>query len=185
MTWQVLRLALIQMLTDSNSIRASPASLRNYHSRFQAVAPHSKRSRKDAPPLRVVHHSLVRRLVSRDFSTVPFEVIDRAYWVEEESWEWYRLEDFYPVTFGEVFNSKYKVVGKLGNGAYGTAWLCRDLMYVFISFVVQLDLVGHREQQHVTLKIGTHSSLLGELTSLRHLRSIGQMSWGAFWFGRC
>ena len=29
---------------------------------------------------------------------------------------------------GEVFQSRYQVVGKLGYGGYSTAWLCRDLM---------------------------------------------------------
>jgi hypothetical protein len=44
--------------------------------------------------------------------------------IEEEMWEWYKPEEFYPVWIGEVFKS----VPKLGYGAYSTAWLCRDLL---------------------------------------------------------
>jgi serine/threonine-protein kinase SRPK3 len=47
---------------------------------------------------------------------------------KEEEWEWYNPEEFYPVRIGEVFKSQYQVVGKLGYGAFDTAWLCRDLL---------------------------------------------------------
>ena len=47
--------------------------------------------------------------------------------LEEESFSWYRPESFYPVHIGDVFNAKYKVLGKLGYGSVSTAWLCRDL----------------------------------------------------------
>ena len=46
---------------------------------------------------------------------------------EEERLPWYRADQFYPVRMGETFLSKYKVVGKLGYGAYSTVWLCRDI----------------------------------------------------------
>jgi hypothetical protein len=53
-------------------------------------------------------------------STVPFE---------EESLAWYSPDDFYPVTIGEVLDSSYKVLGKLGYGAHSTVWLCRQIRY--------------------------------------------------------
>jgi hypothetical protein len=62
-----------------------------------------------------------------------FHVLDTAQKVEEERFEWYKPVQFYPVRIGEVFNSRYQVVGKLGYGAHSTAWLCRDLVYVTIS----------------------------------------------------
>jgi hypothetical protein len=31
------------------------------------------------------------------------------------------------VHLGEVFQSRYQVVAKLGFGVYSTVWLCRDL----------------------------------------------------------
>jgi hypothetical protein len=40
---------------------------------------------------------------------------------------------FYPVRIGEIFDSRYKVVGKLGYGAYSTVWLCRNVKYVVFS----------------------------------------------------
>lgn len=52
---------------------------------------------------------------------------------EEERLPWYDPNQFYPVRIGEIFNSKYKVVGKLGYGAYSTVWLCRDVKYVMLS----------------------------------------------------
>ncbi|CAL1698674.1 unnamed protein product [Somion occarium] len=83
-------------------------------------------------------------------------VIDKSHLIEEETWDWYKPEEFYNVRIGEVFNTKYQVVGKLGYGAYGTVWLCRDLV----------------EHQHVTLKIGTCEALESELAVLRHLKAI-------------
>ena len=47
--------------------------------------------------------------------------------LEEETLSFYKPDLFYPVHKGQVFNSKYKVVGKLGYGAYSTTWLGRNL----------------------------------------------------------
>lgn len=74
-----------------------------------------------------------RRLIRKpqapwQFPTTGFEAIGGSRLVEEEEWEWYKPEEFYPVHIGEVFKSQYQVVGKLGYGAYGTAWLARDLL---------------------------------------------------------
>ncbi|KZT02281.1 protein kinase [Laetiporus sulphureus 93-53] len=92
----------------------------------------------------------------RLFPTSGFEVIDNSCLVEEETWEWYRPDEFYPVRIGEVLKSKYQVVGKLGYGGYATVWLCRDLA----------------EHRHVTLKIGTCHGLSGELSVSNYLRTI-------------
>ncbi|RMY84617.1 hypothetical protein D0864_07513 [Hortaea werneckii] len=46
---------------------------------------------------------------------------------EEERLPWYRADQFYPGHIGETLISRYKVVGKLGYGAYSTVWLCRDI----------------------------------------------------------
>ncbi|KAJ8081028.1 hypothetical protein PM082_017868 [Marasmius tenuissimus] len=92
----------------------------------------------------------------RQFPTSGFELIDSSRSIEEETWEWYKPEEFYPVRIGEVLKSQYQVVGKLGYGTYGTAWLCRDLL-------------GHR---HVTLKIGKPQGLERELRVLRLFENI-------------
>lgn len=46
--------------------------------------------------------------------------------LEEEKLDWYEHAQFYPVRIGEIFSSKYQVVGKLGYGAHSTTWLCRN-----------------------------------------------------------
>ena len=59
--------------------------------------------------------------------TSSFKLVDNKYEIDEETLPWYKPEDFYPVRIGEVFQSKYQVVGKLGFGSVSTVWLCRDL----------------------------------------------------------
>ena len=50
-----------------------------------------------------------------------------AEWIEE-----YRPGGHHPVHLGDLFSQRYKVLRKLGYGAYSTVWLARDLSYVFI-----------------------------------------------------
>jgi hypothetical protein len=52
---------------------------------------------------------------------------------EEERLPWYSHDQFYPVRTGEVLDSSFKVIGKLGYGAYSTVWLCRDIRHVWRS----------------------------------------------------
>jgi hypothetical protein len=54
-------------------------------------------------------------------------VIPPEHEIEEETVPDYKAEGFYPVRLGEVFNSQYQVVAKLGFGTASTIWLCRDL----------------------------------------------------------
>ena len=37
---------------------------------------------------------------------------------------------FYPVRIGQVFESRYQVVSKMGYGSTSTVWLGRDLVFV-------------------------------------------------------
>jgi hypothetical protein len=53
--------------------------------------------------------------------------------IEEETIPDYKADRFYPVRLGEVFESRYQVVAKLGYGTASTVWLCRDLEYVFLE----------------------------------------------------
>lgn len=48
---------------------------------------------------------------------------------EEEKLPWYAADQFYPVRIGEVLDSRYKVLGKLGYGAHSTSWLCQSIRY--------------------------------------------------------
>ncbi|KAF2444554.1 non-specific serine/threonine protein kinase [Karstenula rhodostoma CBS 690.94] len=67
------------------------------------------------------------RFYRRGFVSFQTLKIDPTVPLEEESLAWYSPDDFYPVTIGEVLNSSYKVLGKLGYGAHSTVWLCRDI----------------------------------------------------------
>ena len=63
----------------------------------------------------------------RIFPNNGFKAISDVERMEEENWDWYKPDLFYPVHIGEVFQSRYQVLGKLGYGSRSTAWLCRDL----------------------------------------------------------
>jgi serine/threonine-protein kinase SRPK3 len=67
----------------------------------------------------------------RNFPVDGFEEISLQEKIEEEDLPAYCAEKFYPVRLGEVFNSRYQVVAKLGFGTSSTIWLCRDLEHVF------------------------------------------------------
>lgn len=58
------------------------------------------------------------------------KIINSAVEIEEETLHGYVAERYYPVHLGQVFNSRYQVVTKLGFGATSTIWLCRDLKSV-------------------------------------------------------
>lgn len=66
----------------------------------------------------------------RNFPNSAFKVISDVEKLEEESLDWYKSSLFYPVRIGEVFQSRYQVLGKLGYGLRSTAWLCRGLRWV-------------------------------------------------------
>ncbi|KFY06982.1 hypothetical protein V492_07560 [Pseudogymnoascus sp. VKM F-4246] len=76
-----------------------------------------------------------------------FEVLDNAYLLEEETYSWYSPEETYHVRIGEVFQSRYQVLGKLGFGSVSTAWLCRDLIgHEYVTLKVFIS--GHRQAQN-------------------------------------
>ncbi|KAG6805667.1 hypothetical protein H0H93_004319, partial [Arthromyces matolae] len=56
---------------------------------------------------------------------------------EEEMLDNYNADRYYPVVCGDVLNSRYQVIQKMGFGATSTVWLSRDL----------------EERRHVALKI--------------------------------
>ncbi|KAH6849460.1 kinase domain-containing protein [Alternaria alternata] len=64
------------------------------------------------------------------FPTSGFEVVSDAVMFEEEQLEEFHRGIYCPVNIGDVFASKYQVVGKLGFGVTSTVWLARDLQQV-------------------------------------------------------
>ncbi|PYI28526.1 CMGC/CLK protein kinase [Aspergillus indologenus CBS 114.80] len=76
----------------------------------------------------------------RQFPKTGFVILDSSEVIEEEDLPSYNAAKFYPVYIGEVFNSRYQVVSKLGYGASSTVWLCRDLQaekYMTLKVCVQ------------------------------------------------
>ncbi|CAG8946696.1 unnamed protein product [Penicillium salamii] len=71
-------------------------------------------------------------------------------WVED-----YRPGGYHPVVLGDVLNSQYKVIRKLGEGSYSTVWLAHDL----------------KNSGYVALKIlmSETSESTNELRILRHI----------------
>ncbi|EGD94895.1 CMGC/SRPK protein kinase [Trichophyton tonsurans CBS 112818] len=70
-----------------------------------------------------------------------FTALDERQKIEEERFGNYVAECFYPVHIGEIFQSRYQVITKLGYGATSTVWLCRDL----------------QEHRYLTLKVNVRS----------------------------
>jgi serine/threonine-protein kinase SRPK3 len=79
--------------------------------------------------IRTIRHARNSPFLPRRYLSNQYKVINSSHLVEEETWPWYRPEEFYAARIGEVLHSKYQIVGKLGYGSYGTVWLCKDLMY--------------------------------------------------------
>ncbi|KAK3323810.1 kinase-like domain-containing protein [Cercophora scortea] len=110
---------------------------------------------------------LLRRSPSapRVFSNPNFERISAAQKIEEERFPDYWAIRYYPVRIGEVFVSRYQVVGKLGYGVHSTVWLARDL----------------NEHRHVALKVFVRSQSLGrmadhELNVYNHMAGVSSTS---------
>lgn len=61
------------------------------------------------------------------FPTSGFEIIPSSRLTEEESNDDFYFGDYYPVKIGEVLQSQYQIIGKLGFGTTSTNWLARDL----------------------------------------------------------
>ena len=88
--------------------------------------------------------------LTKDISNPRFGRIDASQLIEEENLPDYLAEHYYPVRIGQLLESRYQIVGKLGFGVTSTVWLTRDLP-------------GRR---HVSLKIFITSSNLGPCKEL-------------------
>nr|POE82349.1 serine/threonine-protein kinase spk-1 [Quercus suber] len=119
-----------------------------------------------------------------------FGAIDAATKLEEENWEWYSQDAYYPVHIGETFRSRYQVLGKLGYGAHSTAWLGRDLLYVAPDCLLPETLpdvdtrIGYTEHSMVVrsrrLKCWGLGMLLGHYTGSRQADLVFFQTWELF-----
>ena len=92
-----------------------------------------------------------------------------------ENWDWYKPGLFYPVRIGEVFKSRYQVLGKIGYGSRSTAWLCRDLTWVRQRHQALTTLTAElRGHKYVTLKVCEQDcpTVRHELAAYNHLNAI-------------
>ena len=93
---------------------------------------------------------------------VDVHVTDSSVLIEEETLPHYDAKKFYPVRIGEVFNSKYRVIGKLGYETNSTTWLSRDLEYVQLDIylLMQFHILTTYIQRRPVL---CHKSLCAKL----------------------
>ncbi|KAK8196819.1 kinase-like domain-containing protein [Phyllosticta capitalensis] len=79
-----------------------------------------------------------------------FKKYDSSWIVEEEMFEWYSGEEWYPVRVGDLFREHYQVLGKLFFGSVSTVWLCRDLTghkYVVLKVYVRKHRQAKQEPE--------------------------------------
>ncbi|KAJ5578133.1 protein kinase [Penicillium hispanicum] len=82
--------------------------------------------------------------------------------IEEQTLPFYHRKCYYPVKIGQTFNNRYRIIAKLGYGAYSTVWLAWDERaneYASPKVSVQTD---HNN-------VG-HSPVLNEINMLRRLK---------------
>ncbi|KAI9666019.1 MAG: hypothetical protein M1821_003954 [Bathelium mastoideum] len=132
----------------------------------------SKRSSKSAGNTLKQHITQsIRRNSSTPATSPRSERINPSIPVEEETLPGYNAEHYYPVNIGQVFDDRYRTIGKLGYGSASTVWLCRDIRkpneYTALKVYVNCSKV-HRE-----LPIYEHiNSLHSEHQGRDHVRKL-------------
>lgn len=73
--------------------------------------------------------SLTRKamLPPLQFRTTGFDIVSEKQVLEEEQFDDFKAGLYYPVNIGDVYDSRYQVLGKLGFGTTSTVWLARNL----------------------------------------------------------
>lgn len=113
----------------------------------------------------------------RTFPNSGFKVINNVEKLEEENWEWYEPGLYYPVRIGQVFQSRYQVLGKLGYGSRSTARHRHQARHQART-LLSANTRGHK---YVTLKVCEQDSpeVRRELAAYRHLGTITTSKAGA------
>ena len=95
---------------------------------------------------------------SSDPSPSSDDSVDLPDRLEEERFDWYSPEHFYPIHISGIIHWRYKVLLKLGYGSVSTAWLCWD----------------GQDEKHVTLKVfvDDHRQARKEFEVLAHIQSV-------------
>jgi hypothetical protein len=100
-----------------------------------------------------------------------YSLLDPSLRVEEETFTWYKAENYYPVKLGELLQDRYRVIGKLGYGTKSTVWLCRDLRHVktYIALKVCCRSSTPNRELSIYNHINSLHSLHGGRTHIRRL----------------
>ena len=59
--------------------------------------------------------------------------------IEEQTLPFYHQRRYYPVKIGQIFNTRYRIITKLGYGAYSTVWLAWDQRSCTIGIPIMLS----------------------------------------------
>ncbi|CAG8976327.1 hypothetical protein HYALB_00005734 [Hymenoscyphus albidus] len=98
------------------------------------------------------------------FPTSGFDIFPPHICLEEESNDRFKSGKYLPVNIGDVFASKYQVIGKLGFGVSSTVWLGRDLL----------------NREYVSLKIyARNEDIKNEFSIYQHIKNAKRESWTA------
>lgn len=84
--------------------------------------------------------------ILEEFTDLDFPEMLQDIKVEEEDLPYFEVGGYYPIDIGEVFASRYAIVGKLGFGTYSTVWLARDLKeggHVALKVLVRSECAGY------------------------------------------
>ena len=66
-------------------------------------------------------------MIPLQFPSTGFEIVPECKILEEEQFDEFKAGQYYPVKIGDVYDSKYQILGKLGFGTTSTVWLARNL----------------------------------------------------------
>ncbi|KAF2459484.1 hypothetical protein BDY21DRAFT_384675 [Lineolata rhizophorae] len=88
---------------------------------------------------------------AKTFPSESFEVLPAHKMGEEGEVSKYKTERFYHIRLGEVFESRYEVVAKLGFDTASTVWLCGDLKYKNILLTFKVRIVGEDATNEVAI----------------------------------
>ncbi|KAK4987165.1 hypothetical protein LTR66_007669 [Elasticomyces elasticus] len=99
--------------------------------------------------------------------------------LEEQTLPLYHQKRYYPVKIGEVFKNQYRIIAKLGYGAYSTIWLARDERFIHTPNLTDIDQLRCRSKQYTSLKVCVQddaeaSPVINEVRMLRRLGKFAQ-----------
>jgi len=83
---------------------------------------------------------------------------------DDEGADGYRKGGYHPVQVAEVYNSKYRVLAKLGWGHFSTVWLCQDMEYSrFVAVKVQKSAPHYTEAAYDEIEMLAEAAKRGVL----------------------